>query len=291
MRTRTRERPRAKGTPRIAVVGSGKVGRALAGALREAGLHVALRSGRARPRAVDADVIVLAVRDARITEVAAQLAEEIPPGAVVLHVAGALGPEALAPLRGACAGVGQMHPLVSFASASRPPGLRGATLLVGGDRAAASAARALGRALGMTLRSSRGVDLVLYHTAAALLANGAGALAAAAARLLEAAAVPARARGPMLGQLLRTVSENVEALGPSRALTGPVRRGDAGAVRRQREALSRAFPDLGPLLDALVAAQLPLAQALGEADPRALRAIDALVRGPASRRKVLKSRR
>jgi predicted short-subunit dehydrogenase-like oxidoreductase (DUF2520 family) len=48
--------------------------------------------------------------------------------------------------------------------------------------------------------------------------------------------------------------ENWAALGPERALTGPVARGDVETVRRQREAIDLRAPDLLPLFDALAEA-------------------------------------
>ncbi len=274
----TPRRPRAVRARRVAIFGAGKVGRALAAGLRRAGYRVTLRSGRrAVPREVDADVIVLAVRDGRISEVASALRGRVSARAVCVHVAGALGPEALAPLARSCAGLAQMHPLASFASSARPPDLRGVTALVTGDRAGATGARALARAVGMVPRSFPGLDLVAYHTAAALVANGSAALAAAGAELLAAAGVPLRARDAMLGALMKTVAVNVTALGTSSALTGPVRRGDAAAVERQRAVVSARAPGLLPLLDALVRAQLPLAKALGDAPPGTLETLEALL--------------
>jgi predicted short-subunit dehydrogenase-like oxidoreductase (DUF2520 family) len=263
---------------RVAIIGSGKVGRALAAGLRRAGDVVTLRSGRKPlPRVIDADVVVLAVRDGRITEVASALRGRVSRRAVCVHVAGAVGPEALAPLRGACAGVAQMHPLASFASSTRAPDLRGVTALVTGDRVAAPRARAVARAVGMVPRTFAGLDLVSYHTAAALVANGSAALAAAGAELLASAGVPPGARGAMLGALMKTVAANVAALGTASALTGPVRRGDVTAVERQRALVGARAPSLLPLLDAVLRAQLPLARALGDAPTGALGALEALL--------------
>jgi predicted short-subunit dehydrogenase-like oxidoreductase (DUF2520 family) len=43
-------------------------------------------------------------------------------------------------------------------------------------------------------------------------------------------------------------------MGSERALTGPVARGDEATVKRQREAVAEAAPELAPLFDALVEA-------------------------------------
>jgi predicted short-subunit dehydrogenase-like oxidoreductase (DUF2520 family) len=56
----------------------------------------------------------------------------------------------------------------------------------------------------------------------------------------------------MLGQLVRTTVENWIELGPERALTGPVARGDHATVAAQRAAIVKERPQLEPLFDALV---------------------------------------
>ncbi|RYE94036.1 MAG: DUF2520 domain-containing protein, partial [Myxococcales bacterium] len=57
----------------------------------------------------------------------------------------------------------------------------------------------------------------------------------------------------------------VEALGLPGALTGPVRRGDAAAVKRHRATLRTLAPGLEGLYLATTRAQLPLARELGDA--------------------------
>ena len=75
------------------IIGAGKVGRALA-----QGLGIEARSYRAGlpNEQLTAPLIVLAVRDGDIVACAAGL--DVAPGCAVVHCAGALGPEVLAPL-------------------------------------------------------------------------------------------------------------------------------------------------------------------------------------------------
>ncbi len=265
--------------PRVHIQGAGKVGRGLARLLRAQGAKVTLRAARdgLPPTTLDADVVVLAVRDRELTPLATELAASglVPRRAVCVHVAGALGPAALAPLRSVCAGVAQMHPMIAFASPHASPTLARGQLHVDGDEAAVRAARQLGKLLGMTPRTLPGMDKVLYHASAGLVANGAAALAALGAELLAVAGVPPAVAPLMLGPLLRSVAENVEQLGFPAALTGPVRRGDAATVVKQAALLEEKLPALLGFYLESVAAQLPLARALGEATPEAFDAIDA----------------
>jgi predicted short-subunit dehydrogenase-like oxidoreductase (DUF2520 family) len=257
------------------VIGAGKVGNALTRALRGERQTVTLRASRAGlpARTIVADLLVLAVRDGAVGPLASELAARslVSRRTAVVHVAGALGPEALAPLREGSAGVAQAHPMVSFASRRMVPQLSGAHLLVAGDAEAVRRARRLARVLGMVAREWPAVDRTRYHAAAGLVANGAAALADAGARLLVLAGCPERDAASVLGPLLRSVAENVQKLGLPDALTGPVRRGDASTVLRHVASIEGAVPEILPLYRASVAAQLPMAAELGDASESALR--------------------
>jgi nucleoside-diphosphate-sugar epimerase len=105
--------PRLEPTMRVFVLGAGKVGSALARALKSRHVRVALRPARkGLPRAIEADIVIVAVRDRDLHALAEKMAGIVARDAVVVHVSGALDAEALAPLRGACAGVAQMHPMI-----------------------------------------------------------------------------------------------------------------------------------------------------------------------------------
>lgn len=258
------------GGAEVLIFGAGKVGSNLARALRASGLSVELRPARKGlpSRPIDARVVIVAVRDGDVPKVARELAERGLVGhvpAAIVHCAGALGPEALAAARVGKARVAQMHPMISYASPRSLPSLDRGQLHVDGDAAAVKAARALGKRLGMTPRTIAGLDRVAYHAAAGLVANGAAALAAGGLELLEGAGVDRATASKMLGPLLRSVAENVERLGLPQALTGPVRRGDAGAVERHLATIGRLAPHLSAFYAAAAAAQLPLARSLGEA--------------------------
>jgi predicted short-subunit dehydrogenase-like oxidoreductase (DUF2520 family) len=170
-----------------------------------------------------------------------------------------------------------MHPMISFASPRSLPSLRGGQMNVEGDPIAVRKARRVARLLGMTPRTISRLDKVAYHAAAGLVANGAAALAAAGARLLSEGGVDPGTATKMLGPLLRSVGDNVESLGLPQALTGPVRRGDASAVGRHLEVIRSRTPELVPLYEELVRAQLPMARKIADGDPAAFTAIETLV--------------
>ena len=269
---------------RVFIFGAGKLGRALARAAKQAGHQVhcrPARSGMPKKR-VAADLIVFAVRDRELTPAAEAWAQAglVATGDVVVHVAGALGADVLAPLRAVGAKVAQMHPMISFADPALTPPLQGGGCHVAGDAAAVRRARAFAKSVGLVPRNYAGLDTIGYHAAAAFVANGACALAAEGARVLEAAGVPAADVHLWLGPLLTSVGANVQQLGFPHALTGPVRRGDAAAVQKHADNLSRRAPSALPLYRAALGAQVRMAKALGEVPDAALRDIRKLGEAP-----------
>src|SRR3954464_8113754 len=86
-----------------------------------------------------------------------------------------------------------------------------------------------------------------YHAAASIASNFLVTLEAEAEALAAAAGIKGFDARRMLGQLVRTTVENWIALGPERALTGPVARCDHATVAAQRAAIVRDRPKLEPL--------------------------------------------
>ncbi len=265
----------------LGVLGTGNAGAQLAHAAERAGLRCerwsARQGGPADP--FDGDLLLLAVRDPEIAPWAQRLAEGslVTTRCAVAHLAGARGPEELAVLRPLCAGVAQMHPLLSFASREHPVTLRGGFLHVAGDAAALARIDALAQRLELRVHKGPLSSLAAYHAGAGFLANGAAALAGGALELFSLAGIPPVEARPMLASLLRSVAENLDSLGSPAALTGPVRRGDAHAVARQLALQEALAPARLPLLRASISEQLAQALALAEAPESSFHAIRELL--------------
>jgi predicted short-subunit dehydrogenase-like oxidoreductase (DUF2520 family) len=229
---------------RCAVVGHGRLGTALASALRAARIPVDGPLGRGAT-ADGADVVLLCVPDAEIASAAACIA----PGRLVGHCSGAT---TLAPLQGHDEAF-SLHPLMTFPEDASPGAFAGAHAAVAGTTAAARAtAAALATALGMVPFAVGDADRAAYHAAASIASNFLVTLEWAAERVggVDRAA---------LAPLVCATVENWVAQGPERALTGPIARGDEETVARQRAAVAERAPDLTALFDALTAATRDLA--------------------------------
>jgi predicted short-subunit dehydrogenase-like oxidoreductase (DUF2520 family) len=234
---------------RASIVGRGRLGTLLAAGLRSVGVEVDGPLRRGDKVALQDGPVLLCVPDAEIASAAAL----VPAGALAGHCSGATTLDVLAPREAF-----SMHPLMTVATGDDPERLRGAGAAVAGSTARALAvAEGLARALGMRVVQIADEDRAAYHAAASIASNFLITLEAAAERVLATAG----ADRDLLVPLVRATVENWARLGPERALTGPVARGDEATVARQRAAIAERTPDLLGLFDQLVSATRAVARA------------------------------
>ena len=238
---------RSAGPGTIALIGPGRAGTTLSLALLELGWSVVAVAGRApdAPSTVsaaaclgadatlvshagrDASLVIVATPDRAIEAAARTVAPSLEPDALVLHLAGSRGVDVFASLLDARSDVrvGALHPLQSFPSASMGvERLRGAWAAVAGDPQAIE----LALALGMRPFDLPDSERALYHAAAVVASNHLVALLGQVERLAASCGVPFEAFAP----LVRSSVANAFGVGPARALTGPVARGDLATVEQ-----------------------------------------------------------
>jgi predicted short-subunit dehydrogenase-like oxidoreductase (DUF2520 family) len=212
----------------IRIIGPGRAGTSLAAALSMLGWDVVGFLGRhddLTPAASGVDVLVIATPDDVVASVAAAVAPQT--GTTVLHLSGSLGLEALAPHPRRAA----LHPLVPL-----PNAVVGATRLASGVTFAVSGepvARQIALSLGGRVVEVDDADRATYHAAACIAANHVVALLGQVERVAAAAGLDLEAFLP----LTRAAVDDVAALGPRRALTGPAMRGDWDTLSRHLDAL------------------------------------------------------
>jgi predicted short-subunit dehydrogenase-like oxidoreductase (DUF2520 family) len=231
---------------RLAVVGGGRLGSALAAALTEAGVDVGGPFGRGFT-GTGYDVVLLCVPDGSIETAAAAIT-----GTPILgHCSGATGLGVLGGHEGF-----SLHPLMTV-TASRAQFEHAGAAIAGTTGRALSLARSLALALGMLPVHVNDADRVAYHAAACIASNFLVTIESAAERIAGTAGVD-RA---LLVPLVRATVENWAVLGPEPALTGPIARGDEATVQAQRRAIAERTPELLGLFDALADATRSLAAA------------------------------
>lgn len=222
------------GPGRVRVVGPGRAGGALARALAAVGHDLLAPVGRhddPTDAARDVDLVVIATPDADIATVATGIRPHRE--ALVIHLAGALGPEVLGehPRRGV------LHPLVSI-----PDPVTGAARLRDGAWFATDADESadrhrlerLAEALGGRPVHVSGDHRTAYHAAAVVASNHLVALIGQVERIAGTTGVPLAA---YLG-LARHTLDGLDRLAPAEALTGPVARGDWATVEEHLDALA-----------------------------------------------------
>ena len=220
----------------VRVVGTGRAGTALAGRLAERGLTV---TAGHEPLA-DADLVLLAVPDAAIADVARQ----VPVGPWVAHLSGATSLHALEPHTRRFS----LHPLQTLSRERGPEQLDGAWAAVTAETDDARAVAGwLADTLGLRPFDVADADKPLYHAGAAMASNFLVTLHQAAARLLEESHAPPEALLPLM---TRTIENGF-------VLTGPIARGDWSTVEAHLHALEERAPDLVPLYRALAEATRP----------------------------------
>ncbi|MFE7843748.1 DUF2520 domain-containing protein [Microbacterium sp. NPDC057407] len=233
----------------VSVVGSGRVGRALDAALREAGCDVRGPFGRGDTLPWS-DVVVLCVPDREIADAAAGARTH---GALIGHTSGAT------PLTESGVDFG-LHPLRAFVGNEGADAFRGIGCAIAGTSPAAlGVARALVDAIGGSPFEVTDAQRAGYHAAASIASNFLVTLEAMAERVAEASDLPASRFRAHLVPLVRGTVENWAQHGPRAALTGPIVRGDEPTVQRQRAAVAAAAPEVLPLFDELTARTRELA--------------------------------
>lgn len=287
---------------KLAIIGLGRLGRALAVWLDDFGVAELKLCGRSSEKwealaarlqgpvgffaeagaaIAGCDLVFLAVQDRHIAGLAAALAPLAGSGLSVAHLSGSLTAAVLAPLRQAGARVFSLHPLQSLADAETAvKALPGSWFSFEGDEAALPLARELVDILRGRLVYLRAEDKALYHAAAVVASNFFIALEDLAIRMLAGTGVDEDSARQMLLPLIRGSLANLEELPPAEALTGPIVRGDEATVAAHLEVLAARFPEMLPAYRLLAGLNHELAVRKGTVTPLAFPALRAGFRQP-----------
>ncbi len=254
------------------LVGPGRVGASLAARLVAHGARLAAVAGRpASPRAgalaarfaarlgtVETletrgeALLLLAVPDAALAPLASALAARRQ-AAVALHVAGALGARAVAPLAAAGSAIGTFHPLRAFpeadlAEAGTP---LGGFVALGGDPEAIALGRRLAAALGASAEVIPDPLRLLYHLTATLFAGGVATVVAAAREIAARAGLPEATSAGYTELARGALASAFVAVPPASGITGPAARGDRETFAAELAALATLDPESVPAVVAL----------------------------------------
>ncbi len=245
---------------RFIIFGPGRAGGALAIGLHRSGHAITAVVGRDTDRAMAlaervgapalelggdlpaTDILLLAVRDDAIEEVAHLLASSSVQARAAVHVSGLAPVETLRELASVGLMTGSWHPLQAL-----PNPQLGADRLEGSWMAISTHSHELADVLVAVSESLGALPFrlddelkPLYHAGAAAAANYVTTVLGLAEALAAAAGVPFEAARP----LVRAVVDNVFDYGSESALTGPIARGDRSTVAAQLAAIEVHVPHL-----------------------------------------------
>lgn len=263
----------------VGIISAGRVGTALGVALERAD-HVVVAcsavSAASRRRAAtrlpdtavqpvdrvaaNAELLLLAVPDAELASLVAGLAATaaVRPGTIVVHTSGANGIGILAPLTELGCVPLAIHPAMTFTGAEEDIDRLAGTCfgITAADEIGYAIAQSLVLEIGGEPFRVREDARTLYHAALAHASNHVVTVIADALEALRAALSgqellgqemvgddPGGLAARVVGPLARAALENTLQRGQA-ALTGPVARGDAGAVAGHLEALAEVDPAL-----------------------------------------------
>jgi predicted short-subunit dehydrogenase-like oxidoreductase (DUF2520 family) len=224
----------------VVVLGQGRVGRSLTGALHTAGQPVRLESargwrarrGQGWPEESLHGLVVLAVPDRVLLPLVQEIAADPPSAAVAfVHLSGALELEVLAPLAERGCAVGSFHPLQPFPAERPPQAFRDSLVTVDASTPELlKELEGLARMIGARpLHVSRG-RRSLYHAGAVMAANLTVALAAQAESVFEAVGWRKEEARAAVLSLMRGALETMAEVGLPGGLSGPVQRGEVDTV-------------------------------------------------------------
>jgi predicted short-subunit dehydrogenase-like oxidoreductase (DUF2520 family) len=252
--------PKRKQKPAVSIIGSGRLGTALAVALAAHGYSiqslVARRVQNARKAATlldgkpqilgakqllsvrPADLFLITVPDDQIASVAAELSRLNSERTITaLHTSGALSSAVLEPLRERGWHTGSVHPLISVSDKNAT--LAGAFWSVEGDRTALRTGKTIVSDLGGQSFSIRSEDKPLYHAAAVMVSGNVVALFDVALEMLRRCGLSRKQARDVLTPLIASTVHRLETKDPAEALTGTFSRGDVETVKRHLAALKQ----------------------------------------------------
>jgi len=273
------------------IVGAGRVGQTLGRLFHDSGVfavqYVLTRSIASAQRSAQfigaglaceslalmpcADVWLLTVPDGQIAATAQALAARgaaLRP-ALALHCSGALGSDQLAPLGQLGWQVASAHPLLSFAKPDTAlQQFTGTPCALEGDSAALSLLTTAFSRIGARCFTLQAEHKLLYHAGAVFASNFLPVLLDLAEQLWREGGMPEALVQPLRSTLLHNAVNNIVALGPQAALTGPAARDDVALVAAQGQAVAQWNADAGHAYTALSRLAGLLARRTGAAPPR-----------------------
>lgn len=227
-----------------------------------------------------AQVFLIATPDNHIEESCHVLSTSglLQPGTVVFHCSGSLSSDLLLSAKQQGAIIASVHPVKSFAD----PGLSIKTFAgtfcgAEGDEEALNVLRPAFESIGATTFALDPEFKTLYHAASVMVCNYLTALLEVGIQAYARAGLERDTAMQVMQPMVQGTVENIFRLGTTKALTGPIARGDDDVVVRQLDALRDWDPQYADLYRDLGRVALQLSRQQGNASNTDLSALDVLL--------------
>lgn len=268
---------------RLNVIGAGQVGTTLAYLLTQnAGFtlqSVLSRTEQSAQRACDfigqgkatthynelksADCYLITVPDQYIQTCTEKLvaAHLLHPKNVLFHCSGFMTHQVLSAAKSQGAITASIHPVKSFVDIQRSiKTFAGTFCAIEGDTLACQFITTWIEKIGGSPFSINPTEKIMYHTAMVIASNYLVALHEVALRCLNKAGISADFSHKILASIMRHTLEQTLTLGTTKALSGPIARGDYQIVEEELNALNKWDADMGMLYQLLGKIALSLAR-------------------------------
>jgi predicted short-subunit dehydrogenase-like oxidoreductase (DUF2520 family) len=256
---------------RIGIIGAGRLGFALATALKKENYVISGIYSRS-PKSVsmlndklgeyfenillltvkESDIIFLTVPDVQIKVVADEIAGNFKKpdlnGKCFVHCSGALTSDVLMSLVKSGSNTGSLHPIQTFADRENAwKGLYGIYFGYEGSTEAREYCEEIVKSFKGSMLDISSKDKVLYHAAACIISNYTVALSYAAGMVLEKTGIEGSTGVKALMPLLEKTVKNIGMHGSLQALTGPISRGDTDVIRKHLADIQKEIPQVEDL--------------------------------------------
>lgn len=190
--------------------------------------------------AAHSDMVLITTRDDQIAGVCRRLCEQncIAPGHLIGHMSGAHSSHILAEARKSKASVFSLHPLQAFADEEKSlADLPDTYFSLEAENGGLDPVKKMLTRMGNPYFTLSPEHKSLYHLSACMLSNYLVTLMASGLSALETSGIDPKEGFAAMRPLIEGSLSNIARLGPARALTGPIARGDSGTVEQHMAAL------------------------------------------------------
>ena len=199
-------------------------------------------------------------------------------GATVFHLSGALASSELEAIGQKGASVASVHPVMSFADpAIAIDDFAGTWCGMEGDDSALALLEPACKAIGARCFRIEASGKSLYHAASVIACNYLVTLEELSLQTFKAAGIGRETALQILAPILRGTVENILALGPAEALTGPIARGDTRVIDGHIKSLEQWNPEVAALYRRLGLVTADLSEKQGNVSPKSPAAIRELL--------------